>query len=277
MVKISIQGARGSFHDIVARVKFPGESEIIESPTFQQVFEDVKCGRADYGVVAIENSSYGSFLENYDLLLKYDAKITSEVYLRIVFNLIAFPGVSIKDITEIYSHPLAMTESHLYLEGHPQIKRIETDDTAGSVRMIKEQNLRHAAAIASKLTAELYGMHILARDIGSNKKYYMRFLIIAREEPQIPEKADKTSLVIRAKNIPGSLFLCLKCFADEGINLSKLESRPIIGDVWQYHFYLDFERGLNAPETQRALRELGRVATTVKVLGSYEKGPMLES
>jgi prephenate dehydratase len=277
MVKISIQGARGSFHDIVARARFPGESEIIESPTYQQVFEDVKKGMAEYGVVAIENSSYGSFLDNYDLLLKYDSKIAAEVYLRIVHNLIAFPGVNIKDITEVYSHPAAMSEAHVFLEGHSQMKRIETDDTAGSVRMIKEKGLRNAAAIAPRLTAELYDMHVLSRDIGTNKKNYTRFLIIAREGAKTPEKADKTSLVIRAKNIPGSLFLCLKCFADEGINLTKLESRPILGDVWQYHFYLDFERGLNAPETQRALKELGKVTSMMRILGSYEKGQMLES
>jgi prephenate dehydratase len=277
MVKISIQGARGSFHDIVARAHFPGESEIIESPTYQQVFEDVKKGKAQYGVVAIENSSYGSFLENYDLLLKYESWIVAEMYLRVVYNLIAFPGVGVKDITEVYSHPTAMAESHLFLEQHPRMKRIETDDTAGSVRMIKEQNLRHAAAVAPRLTAELYGMHVLSRDIGTNKKNYTRFLIIAREVASLSDKANKTSLVIRARNIPGSLFLCLKCFADEGINLTKIESRPIIGDVWQYHFYLDFERGLNALETQRALKELGKVAGTVRILGSYEKGHMLES
>jgi prephenate dehydratase len=277
MVKISIQGARGSFHDIVARARFPGESEIIESPTYQQVFEDVKKGVAQYGVVAIENSSYGSFLDNYDMLLKYDSWIVAEVYLHVVYNLIAFPGMGLKDITEVYSHPTAMAESHLFLDQHPGIKRIETDDTAGSVRMIKEQDMRHAAAVAPKLTAELYGMHLLARDIGSNKKNYTRFLFIAREGVKLEGEADKTSLVIRAKNIPGSLFLCLKCFADEGINLTKIESRPIIGDVWQYHFYLDLERGLAAPETQRALKELGKVAGMVRILGSYEKGKMLES
>ena len=277
MVKISIQGARGSFHDIVARAHFPGESEIIESPTYQQVFEDVKKGTAQYGVVAIENSSYGSFLDNYDLLLKYETRIVAEVYLRIVHNLIAFPGAGVKEITEVYSHPTAMAESHLFLDQHPQMKRIETDDTAGSVRMIKDKGMHNAAAVAPRLTAELYGMHVLSRDIGTNKKNYTRFLIIAREGAQGDGKADKTSLVIRAKNIPGSLYLCLKCFADEGINLTKLESRPIIGDVWQYHFYLDFERSLTAPETQRALKELGKVTSMVRVLGSYEKGQMLES
>jgi prephenate dehydratase len=276
MTKISIQGARGSYHDIVARSQFPGETEIIESSTFQQVFTDVKHGLTDYGVVAIENSSSGSFLDNYDLLMKYDVHIAAEAYLHIIYNLIAFPGVHINDITEVYSHPLALTGAHVFLEEHPRMQRIETEDTAGAVRLIKERNLHQAAAIASKLAAEIYGMEVLARDIDSNKKNYTRFLIITRENKTQPS-ANKTSLVLRARNTSGSLYQCLKCFADEGINLSKLESRPIIGDTWQYYFYLDFERGVSAPESQRALKCLEKHATMIKVLGSYEKGLMAES
>ena len=151
MVKISIQGARGSFHDIVARKKFPDDSEIIESDTIHQVFEDINKRLVDFGVIAIENSVYGSFLENYDLLLKYDVRIASEAYLKIVLHLLALPGVKRGDIKEIYSHPMAMTEAHYFLEQHPGILRIETEDTAGSVRMIKEKNLRSAAAIGSDL------------------------------------------------------------------------------------------------------------------------------
>jgi prephenate dehydratase len=274
MVKISIQGARGSFHDIVARKRFPEDSEIIESDTTHQVFEDIKKGLVDFGVIAIENSIYGGFLENYDLLLKYDAKIVSEVYLRIVLHLLALPGVKMEGIKEVYSHPMAMTEAHIFLEKHPNMLRIETDDTAGSVRMIKEKGLKNAAAIGSSLTAEIYGMQILFRDIGI-KKNYTRFLIIARGTGDI-EDADKTSLVIRAEDLPGSLYHCLKCFADEGINLSKIESRPVIGRTWHYNFYLDFEEGLNAPRTQRALKELGKVTTMIKILGSYKKSPLTE-
>ena len=270
MVKISIQGARGSFHDIVARLKFPGDSEIIESSTSQQVFEDVKKGRVDYGVVAIENSLFGSFLENYDLILKYDVKIAGEVYLRIVLDLMALSGAKIEDISEVYTHPMAMTESHTFLEKHPGMKRIESYDTAGSAAMIKEKGLHDAAAIASGLAAEIYGMDVLAHDIETEKKNYTRFLIIAKEL-QHSEKADKTSLVIRAKNLPGSLYQCLKCFADEKINLGKLESRPIIGQTWDYHFYIDFEENMDAPPAQRALANLKKVTTEVKILGSYQR------
>jgi prephenate dehydratase len=275
MARISIQGARGSFHDIVARRKFPGDSEIIESDTFHQVFEDIKDGKADYGVVAIENSIYGSFRENYDLMLKHDAKIVGEVYLRIVLDLIAMPGVKIEDIGEVYTHPLAMTQSHAFLEKHPNMVRIESDDTAGSVRMIKEEGRHDAAAIASGLAAEIYGMKILAKDVETKKENYTRFLFIAREI-MYPEKADKTSLVIRADDLPGSLYDCLKCFADEGINLSKIESRPVLGRTWDYHFYLDFARGLKELETERALEKLKKVTTMLKVLGTYESGRVIE-
>jgi len=274
MVKISIQGARGSFHDIIARKKFPDDSEIVESDTIHQVFEDLKKGLVDFGVIAIENSIYGSFLENYDLLLKYDAKIVSEVYLKIVLDLLALPGVKMEDIKEIYSHTMAMTEAHHFLEKHPGILRIETDDTAASVRMIKEKGLKNAAAIGSSLAAEIYGMKILSRDIGIEKDY-TRFLVISKEAGY-PEDADKTSLVIQAKDMPGSLSRCLKCFTDEGINLSKIESRPIIGRTWRYSFYIDFEKGLNDPQTQRALEELGKVTSMIKILGSYKKSPLTE-
>lgn len=272
MIKISIQGARGSFHDIVARKEFPDDSEIIESDTIHQVFEDTKKGLVDFGVIAIENSIYGSFLENYDLLMKYEAKIVSEVYLKIVLDLLALPGVRIEDIKEVYSHPMAMTEAHQFLEKHPGMVRIETDDTAGSVRMIKQKNLRNAASIGSSLAAEIYGMKILSRGIGI-KKNYTRFLIISKDAGY-PEDADKTSLVIQAKDIPGSLYQCFKCFADEGINLLKIESRPIIGRTWDYNFYLDFEKGLDAPETQRALKALAKVTSMIKILGSYKKSPL---
>ena len=274
MIKVSIQGVRGSFHDIVARKEFPDDSEIIESDTIHQVFEDVKKGLVDFGVLAIENSVYGSFLENYDLLLKYDIRIVGEAYLKIVLDLLALPGVKREDIKEIYSHPMAMTEAHHFLEKHPGILRIETEDTAGSVRMIKEKDLRNAAAIGSSLAAEIYGMKILSRDIGI-KKNYTRFLIISKDTGY-PEDADKTSLVIQAKNMSGSLYRCLKCFADEGINLSKIESRPVIGRTQDYNFYLDFEKGLNTSETKKALEELGKVTSMVRILGSYKKSPLIK-
>lgn len=272
MIKISIQGSRGSFHDIVARKKFPGDSEIIESETFKQVFEDVHKGVSDYGVVAIENSIYGSFLDNYDHLLKYDTRIVGEEYLRIVLNLIALPNTKIENITEVYTHPMAMNQAEEWLEKHPKMQRIETDDTAAAVRLIKEEDMHTAAAIGSVLSAELYGLKIIAKDIETEKKNYTRFLIIARPDMPYDLDADKTSLVIRAKNIPGALYQVLKCFNDENINLSKIESRPIIGNrAWDYYFYLDFEKGINAPATQRALKSLEKVASMIKILGTYRR------
>ncbi|MDD4874495.1 MAG: prephenate dehydratase domain-containing protein, partial [Dehalococcoidales bacterium] len=144
--------------------------------------------------------------------------------------------------------------------------------TAGSVRMIKQQGLKTAAAIGSSLAAEIYGMKVISRDIGV-KNDYTRFLIISMEGTY-PEGADKTSLVIQAKNLPGSLYRCLKCFADEGINLSKIESRPVIGRTWDYSFYLDFEEGLGSERTQRAMKELEKVTSMIKILGSYKKSPL---
>ena len=274
MTKVSIQGYRGSFHDIVAREKFTDVS-IIERSDFPEVFGDVNSGLADFGVVAIENSIVGSFHENYDLFLKYDLEIIGEVYLRIILNLIALPGVKLKDVKEVYSHPLAIQQCLSFLEKNPKIKKIETDDTAGAVKMVKEMGLRNAAAIASTLAAELYQMEILVKGIETDKENYTRFLIISRE-PKHFEEANKTSLVIRTDNRPGSLCECLKCFASEGINLSKIESRPIVGKVWQYYFYLDVEAGRDTPEGKQALRELNKVTSMVKILGSYKKEEIIE-
>ena len=274
MNRISIQGYRGSFHDIVARGKFTDDSEVVERSTFYAVFEDVKSGLVDFGVIAIENSIGGSILGNFDLLLKYDLKILGEVYLRIVHNLIVLPGVKIEDVKEVYTHPMAIMQCLDFLYKHLEMKRIENNDTAGSVRMIKEKGLRNAAAIASSLAAEIYQMEILARGIETDKKNYTRFLIISREA-QYSKKANKTSLVMQTEHRPGSLYRCLKCFADEGLNLSKIESRPIIGKTWNYYFYLDFEAAWNAPETKRALKELKKEASMVKLLGSYERGNII--
>lgn len=274
MNRISIQGYRGSFHDIVAREKFADDSEVVERSTFYAVFEDVKSGLVDFGVIAIENSIGGSILGNFDLLLKYDLKILGEVYLRIVHNLIVLPGVKIEDVKEVYTHPMAIMQCLDFLYKHLEMKRIENNDTAGSVRMIKEKGLRNAAAIASSLAAEIYQMEILARGIETDKKNYTRFLIISREA-QYSKKANKTSLVMQTEHRPGSLYRCLKCFADEGLNLSKIESRPIIGKTWNYYFYLDFEAAWNAPETKRALKELKKEASMVKLLGSYERGNII--
>ncbi len=226
-------------------------------------------------MVAIENSIYGSLLENYDLLSKYDAKILGESYLKIRFDLLALQGVKLEDIKEVYSHSLAMVQCEEYLQKHPQMVRIETDDTAGSARLIREKGLTGAAAISSSLSAKLYDLRILAKDIGDDKNNYTRFLFISNKE-QYSENADKTSIVIRAKNSPGSLFQCMKAFADEGINLSRLESRPVIGHNWEYSFYMDFETGLHKPETQRALENLKKSASMIKILGSYQKGKFIE-
>ncbi|MFC2068763.1 prephenate dehydratase [Chloroflexota bacterium] len=275
MVKVSIQGYQGSFHDIVARRKFGGDLELIERSAFFEVFEDVKTAVADFGVVAIENSIGGSILENFDLLLKYNLKIVAEMYLRIVHNLIVLPGVTMRHVKEVYTHPIAVMQCLNFLQAHSEMKIIRTDDTAGSVKMIKERDLINAAAIASKLAAEIYDMEILASSIETAKENYTRFLVISGEA-RYDEKADKTSMVIQTEHRPGSLFKSLKCFADEGINLSKIESRPIIGKTWNYYFYLDFEAAYNAPETKRALEALGQVTSIVKILGSYERGGIIE-
>lgn len=274
-MKVAIQGYRGSFHDIVARGKFGKKAEILERAEFYKVFQDVKSGEADFGVIAIENSIGGSILENFDSLLRFDLRVIGEVYLRIVHNLIALPGVKIEDIKEVYSHPMAFAQCLDFLMGHPGMKRVQASDTAGAVRLVKDQGLLDAAAIGSRLAAQVYGMEVLASAIETDKNNYTRFLVISREAAY-PETANKTTLVMQTEHQPGSLYRCLKCFADQGLNLSKLESRPIVGKTWNYYFYLDIEAGVNAPETGRALECLKPLTSMVKILGSYERGSIIE-
>lgn len=270
MIKISIQGSRGSFHDIVARDRFPGDSEIVESDTYHQVFEDLKRGFVNYGVVAIENSIYGSFRENYDLLLKHDVKIVGEKYHKVILDLIALPGVKLKDLSEVYTHPMAMIQAEAFLEKYPNLQRIETHDTAYSVSMIKEKNLVHAAAIGSKLAAEIYGMNVLAHDIETEQHNYTRFLFLANEDYYV-DNPDKTSIVIKVRDEPGSLYRCLKAFFNESINLSKLESRQLVGS-FDYYFYIDFKKGLRDDETRRAISQLKKATKLIKILGTYKEG-----
>lgn len=178
---ISIQGYQGSFHHIVARKLFGHSVEILERDSFPEVFEDVAQGKASHGIIAIENSLTGSILENYDLLLKYDKiHIIDEIYLRISQHLISWPDNTLSDISTVHSHPVALKQCATFLHQHPQWKITEETDTAGSVKMLRDKKMKHGAAIASSLAAELYHMKILAPNIEMNKKNYTRFLVLSK-------------------------------------------------------------------------------------------------
>lgn len=270
---VSIQGYRGSFHHIVAQNVFGKEIQLLERDTFREVFDDTLEKRVDFGIAALENSIAGSIHETYDLLLKKDVYMIGEFYLRIAQQLIAFPETKIEDITEVLSHPMAIRQCYDFLAKYPAWKVLEEPDTAGSVAKIKHEGRKNSAAIASNLAAEVYGMQIIAPDIETDKQNYTRFAILS-DKKHFPTDADKTSLVCSVKHTPGSLAGLLNMIAGFGVNLSKIESRPIVGKAWEYYFYIDFEAGMEQEAGKKILENMKDHCDMVRVLGSYKKGEL---
>lgn len=266
---ISIQGEQASFHDIVAN-RFFGASARVYCDTFEETFEALADGRADYALVAIENSLYGSINKVYDLLLKYrDFSIIGESYLRVEQCLIGYPGTQLADIEAVYSHPVALAQCEAFLDTQlPEASRHEASDTAGAVEFIAEQDNPRLAAIASAEAADVYGMEVLVKSIETNKENYTRFVALSK----VPygDDANKTSLVVRTSHQPGALYAALGAFANRSINLSKLQSRPIIGKAWHYMFYVDVDAGIS--ELSEAIEELKSQGCEVTLLGSYSRG-----
>ena len=240
-MKVAIQGELGSFHHYAAISYFGNNVKIIACDSFKEVFECVKNKRCSRAVVAIENSLYGSINEVYDLLLKYKYPIIAEVPMRIKQSLIGLESCDFNSITHVYSHPVAIAQCSDYLDMHmPNADRIENHDTAGSVRLIKELNNPEFAAIASELAAKIYNLKIIKNSIENHNTNFTRFLVLSDKLVK-NTKANKVSLVLQTSHKPGALYEALGVFANAGINLTKLQSRPIVGKVWKYRFYIDAE------------------------------------
>jgi prephenate dehydratase len=243
------------------------------------MFAAVESGVSDYCLAPIENSLFGSVHQNYDLLLKHNLRIVGETNLRIVHNLIAAPGTKLEDVRRVYSHPVALGQCQRFLDRHPAMKPVAAYDTAGSVKMIMESRENGAAAIASASAAEVYGAQILVPRIEDDQANFTRFLLLAREDRSADEapEADKTSIVFSLENRTGSLYRAMAVFALRDIDLTKIESRPLIGRPWEYSFYLDFIGNMNEPRVRNALAHLREFATSVKVLGCYKQAPVTTS
>lgn len=265
-MKISIQGYKGSFHHIVAKYFFGENIDLNERNTFKEVFLDVVNNDVDFGIIAIENSIAGSIYENYDYFLKYNIFIIREIYLRIQQNLITLPETSIDDIKEIHSHIMAIRQCEDFLNKYPTWKIVETPDTALSVKYIHDTRSKYIGAIASSLSAELYGMKILQPSIETNKNNYTRFFVISNKDI-FDIDADKSSIVCELEHKPGSLANLLNIFKEKNINLTKIESRPIVGDIWKYYFYIDLESNIID-----ILDELNQYCKMLKLIGVYKKG-----
>lgn len=274
-MKISIQGESGSFHDIATRQLFGTDHTQLQRATFTEVFSDVQTKQADIAIVAIENSSVGSINEVYDLLLKDGVKIVGELYMRISHNLIGLKGAKLNEIQTVYSHPMALLQCEQFLDTKVSGAEVhERHDTAESVEYVASQGDKKLAAIGSARAAKLHKLEILAPNIETDKHNYTRFIVLSLSDSN-NKLANKTSIVITAKNIPGALHKVLGVFANRGINLSKIESRPIIGKGWNYYFYIDFESGLHTRVAQEALKELANYTNTINILGTYQKSKIL--
>ena len=266
--RVAFQGESGAFSEEAAIYLLGEEIETVSRPTFEALFSSVKDGNADYALAPIENSLAGSVHKSYDLLLESHLHVVREVILPIAHNLIGTPRAAIEQITRVDSHPVALAQCEHFFHARPQIHRVASLDTAGSVREIILAGDPSRAAIAGKRAAKIYGGNVLLEHIEDHRENYTRFLLLGAS-PEPSERADKLSLVVHLEHKPGALQQALEVFAKRSISLLKIESRPIPGQPWEYRFYLDLQASLNDPEAARALEELRACATEVRILGCY--------
>jgi prephenate dehydratase len=276
---IAFQGARGAFSEEASRRLVQPEAAVLPCERFEDVFASLREGRASGAVVPIENTLAGSVHENYDHLQAFELPIVAETSVRIVHNLMAAPGVPFSRIRRVYSHPVALNQCLDFFAKNPQLERIPFYDTAGSVKMVMEQGLDDAGAIASTVASEIYGARVLRRSIESDRRNFTRFFLLRRPEyaRRHPVTAAagvpwKTSLVFSTRNVPGALFRALSAFALRDLNLTKIESRPLRGRPYEYLFYVDFLDRVDSPNARNALNHLRELADFLRVLGCYPKG-----
>ncbi len=270
--KIAIQGFEGSFHQSAARKFFGKEVEVICCSTFRDVVKIADDNnKSDGGLMAIENSIAGSILPNYNLLQKSNLKIVGEIYLQIDQNLLVNPGVSLEDIREVHSHPMALLQCMDFLERH-NWKLIETEDTALSAQHVHKHKSKHIAAIAGELAAELFQLNIIAPDIHTQKNNYTRFWVL-QNAAMVKEiiDADKASLIFETDHSKGSLAKVLTKISEGDINLSKLQSMPIPGSDWKYSFHADCEF-TSLEQLNKVLKNIKPFTADIKVYGVYKNG-----
>jgi prephenate dehydratase len=268
MKKVAIQGELGAFSHQAALELVRG-ADVLACATSVQVFDALESRRAAAAVIPVENTLAGPVGEHLDLLLERDVFIHAEMRLRIAHNLIAAPGVKLKDIRQVLSHPVALDQCRNFFRKHHGLSAVPFYDTAGSVKHIMAQGLRDTAAIASSQAASEYGGKVLMSGLEDNKQNFTRFFHINKQKKP-SSSADKTSLVFSLKNVSGALFKALSVFALRDLDLSKIESRPVRGKPWEYRFYVDVLRG-NDPAMKLALKHLEEIAGFVKVMGVYPR------
>lgn len=273
-LRVGIQGYTGAFHEIASRRFFPDRAlEIVPAHTFSDLIQNLLDGtEMDVGLMAIENTLAGSLMSNYRLLLDNSVKIVGEVFLRIEQNLLTLPGVQISDLQEVHSHPVAIAQCRKFFQQYPEIHLVETVDTALSAREVKENQWRHIGAIASNLAADVYELETLAAGIETNKQNHTRFLVLEKDSGQAASPtANKVSVSFSVDHTVGSLYKVLAVLSAYNVNLTKIQSAPIIGKPWEYLFFVDFLVNGNM-SWQQALDAIRPITHELHVLGAYEQG-----
>jgi prephenate dehydratase len=270
-VKAAFQGVRGAYSESALRRHFGPKAEALACALSEQVFEAVKSGAADFGILPVENTIAGPVAVNADLFLREDVFAIAETYLRIEHCLLG--RSSLADVRTVYSHPVALAQCREFLKRH-ELKSVPEYDTAGAAELVARRGLLEEGAIASSACAKAYGLKILKKGVQSHALNITRFLVFVRPD-RVPSrlKMEKTSIVFSTKHKPGALLSCLQRFAAHKINLTRLESRPIPENPFEYVFFADFIGGMHDPAPRRALAEIRREARDVKVIGSYPLGP----
>jgi arogenate/prephenate dehydratase len=266
-MKIAYQGEPGAFSEAAAR-RVDHDAQLLPCRSFEEAFEAVASGAVTHGCLPFENSIGGSIHRNYDLLLAHDLPIVAEVELPVVHHLLALPGATLAGLKRVYSHPQGLAQCERFLRTLAGVEIIATYDTAGSAKMVADAGQLDAAAIASARAGEVFGLESLAASVQDFDDNITRFLVIGRM-PITNVVPDKTSIVFSLPNEPGSLFKALSVFALRGIDLTKLESRPIPGRPWEYLFYVDLGIARDELACARALAHLGEFAPMLRTLGTY--------
>jgi len=268
--KVAIQGIRASFHEEAALRYFGEDIQTIECVSFKQTFDALQNKDADYVVMAIENSIAGSILPNYSLMLNYGFPVVGEIYLPIQLHLMALPGVRFEDIKYVTSHPIAIRQCIDFFDEYPHLQIIESNDTAACARRIRDEQLTDTVAIANTLAASLYGLDVLERRIESNKKNFTRFLVLTNHENVEKKQPNKASLCFQVSNKVGALAKVLNIFAEEGVNMSKIQSMPVLGKRNEYNFYVDIEWD-EPRQYDTAIRRILKYTQNFNILGEYQR------
>lgn len=266
--RVAFQGERGAFSEEAALRLLGDEIQLVPRPSFESLFAAINEGLADYALAPLENSLAGSVQRSYDLLLEHSLHIVGEVIIPISHSLISCPGATFESIRTIESHPVALAQCLRFLGAHPQIRPLATEDTAGSVAQVVRRGDRTCAAIAGKRAAEVYGGVVLLEHLEDHEENYTRFVLLT-SSTVLSDEANKLSLIIKLPDGAGTLYHALEPFARHGLNLLKLESRPIRGRPWEYYFYLDLQASTKDKKVEDALAELNERASEVRILGCY--------